>query len=455
MTALSNHPWSTVVLPWIEHQRWFPGKGLTVRSSGIRHELPLDPALSVLLVEFDYGTRSPEMYQVPILIRSDPPASDDVDGLRTYIGAAPDGAQLYDAASDPEGSSLMLMFMAERRQASHVVGSAADEIELRTPHPVRTEQSNTSVIFGDSYIMKTLRQLWPGENPDLKLTLALDRQGSHNSARTMAWMTVDVDGVHYTLVTVQRFLAGATMAWPMVQASLRRATAADGSATDFGQEAFEMGVATARVHEMLARSLGVGRLGDAGASAITSIMKQRWKALAPRVPELAAHGKYVDQLASTFTSIGSDLRTQRIHNDLHLTQVMRTSEAWVLIDFEGEPNASIEQRNQLVSPWRDVACMLRSFNYAAFYLLTNTTDPTGLAARVDHWLTVTRESYMDGYTSISGSPTPAESTALRLYEIEKALFEIDYEMTYRPTWLEVAVRATAHLLETTSATLDQ
>jgi maltokinase len=451
MTTTTPHAWAAAVLPWVSRQRWFPGKGLEVRSSGIRHEMDLGAALWVLLVEFDYLTRPRELYQIPVLVRQDPPVHDGTASAQAYIGGGPDGSHLYDAAKDPEGSSRLLRFMAAGGHAGVVSGHAVETLEELMPEPVTSEQSNTSVIFGNRYIMKTLRQMWPDRNPDLALTLALDAEGSAHSARTLAWMSAQVDGEEYTLATVQRFLQGAQMGWPMVLASVQRALD-DGprASDDFTHEAFLLGVATAEVHATLAASMGVGTLnGDV--EGIVAKVQNRWQVLSLRLPELTPFEERVGRLVADFATTGPELRTQRIHNDLHLTQVMRTDATWVLIDFEGEPNASIHDRNRLVSPWRDVACMLRSFDYGAFYLRPNSPDSAAAQHRVDDWLNKTRAAYLEGYTSISGLPSHAETVALRLYELEKALFEIDYEMTYRPTWLERAVQATVHLLGTVAA----
>jgi len=333
-----------------------------------------------------------------------------------------------------------------------VTGNATEPLEDLTPEPITTEQSNTSVIFGNRYIMKTFRQMWPGRNPDLTLALALTEQGSSHIATTSAWLSAEVDGEEYTLATVQRFLQGAQRGWPMVLASVQRALDdIPGASDDFAEEAFALGVTTAEVHATLSASLGVGRL-DGDVETTLARVEQRWQTFAQRLPQLSPYEDLVRRLTGDFAANGPELRTQRVHNDLHLTQVMRTDTTWVMIDFEGEPNASIADRNRLVPPWRDVACMLRSFNYAAFYLRPTSSDEyTSAQRRVDQWLDITRAAYLAGYTSISGAPTPAETVALRLYELEKALFEIDYEMTYRPTWMARAVEATINLLETVAA----
>jgi maltokinase len=451
MTTPTTHAWTAAVLPWVSQQRWFPGKGLEVRSSGIRHELPLGASLSVLLVEFDYLTRPRELYQVPVLVRREPPKHEGTASAHAYIGVGPDGSHLYDAAKDPEGSSRLLRFMGSGATAGAVTGTTVEPLEELTPEPITSEQSNTSVIFGNRYIMKTLRQLWPGRNPDLALTLALNAAGSSHSATTSAWMSAEIDGAEYTLVTVQRFLQGAQMGWPMVLASVQRALDdVPAASDDFTQEAFGLGSATAQVHATLAESLGVGRLGD-DVEQVVARVERRWEVLSLRLPQLAPYGDRVASLVSAFKADAHGLSTQRIHNDLHLAQVMRTDSTWVLIDFEGEPNSSIEDRNRLVPAWRDVACMLRSFDYGAFYLRPTSTEYSPAQARVDRWLSITRAAYLNGYTSVSGEPTHAEQVALRLYELEKALFEIDYEMTYRPTWLERAVQATINLLGSVEA----
>jgi maltokinase len=434
-----------VVLPWVSRQRWFPGKGVPVRSSRIRRRLPVGDALTILLVEFDYADRPAELYQVPVTLQSGETGGSPSPEDPAYIGEVPGHGHLLDAARHPASASALLRFLAANGTAGPVTGSAVAPLDDLPARAVTTEQSNTSVIFGDRYIMKTLRQLYPGRNPDLALTLTLNEQHSGHSARTLAWLSVDLHGEEYTLATVQGFLTGARMGWPMVQASLARAVAT-GAEDDFAAEAALLGTATAQIHAALAAGLGTATLGADGVRDVAATIERRWAALTPRVPGLAAHRDSVDALLDDFRAAGTDLRTQRIHNDLHLTQVMRTEQEWVLIDFEGEPNAPIERRNRLVTPWRDVAGMLRSFDYAAYYVRREVPESPDARRHIDAWLAATRGAYLDGYTAVSGPPSHSDLVAMRLYELEKALFEIDYELTYRPTWLDIPVQGTLHLL---------
>jgi predicted trehalose synthase len=116
-----------------------------------------------------------------------------------------------------------------------------------------------------------------------------------------------------------------------------------------------------------------------------------------------------------------------------------------LIDFEGEPNVPIERRNNFGSPLRDVACMLRSFDYAAYYSLRN-SGAAHSAELMDEWLTNVRSAFWRGYLQVHGDISSSYSDALLFFEVEKALFEIDYEHSHRPAWFDVAAESTYRLL---------
>jgi maltokinase len=167
---------------------------------------------------------------------------------------------------------------------------------------------------------------------------------------------------------------------------------------------------------------------------------QEVPALAPLTPRL--HGAF-DGLAD----LPHDLPVQRVHGDLHLGQALRTSKGWKLIDFEGEPEKPVGDRTMLDTPVRDVAGMVRSFDYAALNaLLADHPDDAQLTYRAHEWAQRNREAYLDGYGS--GGADPREHDAvLRAYETDKAVYELVYEARNRPAWTAIPLAALDRLAQ--------
>ena len=143
---------------------------------------------------------------------------------------------------------------------------------------------------------------------------------------------------------------------------------------------------------------------------------------------------------------------QRIHGDLHLGQVLRSVTGWVLIDFEGEPMAPLAARLTPASPLRDVAGMLRSFDYAAHHQPLGDADPEQHAAAALAWTTRNQEAFLDGYAQTCSDPRK-QTVLLRAFELDKAIYEVSYEHTHRPSWLSIPLTAITRL--TTNPTVRQ
>lgn len=439
---------------WMPRQRWFAGKGRGVRRVSTQLRVPLgEPpppesaarSVEIALVAVEHADSAIAYYHVPLSWRAqlDP-------GLEaSYIGDTPDG-RAYDAPADPWAARVLLEALrteGELGALSH--GGGPLTVPAGEPVGMTAEQSNTSVIYGQELIVKYYRRLWPGPNPELELGAALHRAGSRHIAPPLAWLSGPVDGVQTTLAIAQPYLRSATEGWRLAQASVRDLfdeadLHADEVGGDFAGEASRLGEATAEVHQLLAAELGAHPATAAELADDVALMHHRLDLAIKDVPALreyatAVHAHYDQALArpgpATF---------QRIHGDLHLGQVLRTDEGWVLIDFEGEPARPLAERTVEASPMRDVAGMLRSFDYAARHLLVRRSNQGGLAYRATEWALRNRAAFCRGYAT--GGVDPAdEENLVRAYELDKAVYEAVYEARNRPTWVEIPLGAIERL----------
>ncbi len=524
----------------LETKRWFGGKARTVQDVAILEEtsIPTD-ADEVRLVVFEvhYTDGEPEAYQLPLALAS---GDDETRILRDNPGAAiarvnlrgggKDGV-LYDASVEPAFGKRLLTAIDRRRKfkgdAGEIVGVrgrafralAEGGISSLDAFPSRAEQSNTSVLFGDRFIMKLYRRVAPGVNPDLEIGKFLtEERGFEHTARiagSIDWVAPKTE--IKTLAVLQEFIPNEGDGWRHALDALSQfferaqTSIANGEAISIeppdagplelldaecpedvadligpymasvellGRRTAEMHVALAKPTEnpafhsepfsqLYRRSLYQSMRNMTGRAVRT--LRKQLSSLDEPLEELAralidGQKDVLARFREILTHGGDAMRT-RIHGDYHLGQVLFTGRDFVIIDFEGEPARSLTERRLKRSPLRDVAGMLRSFDYAAhtamFTQLQRWAVETGSAEhdRLERgarlWRIWMQRTFLASYLEIAeeGAFLPGDDAGLRtlidLFTLDKALYELLYELNNRPGWVGIPLRGVLEILEQT------
>ncbi|XAS68418.1 1,4-alpha-glucan branching enzyme [Micrococcaceae bacterium Sec5.7] len=453
---------------WLPRQRWFPVKSADftlARVGGVRLEDPAGQVgLEVFLVSVtsavaDGGSRT-DVVQVPLSYRREPLA-----GMgRALIGEG-DHSEfghrwIYDAVHDPVFISEWLELM--RHEGLPAAGTATGHLApsgYRLPTASGTvrvlsgEQSNSSVIVddgGSAAIVKFFRVLSEGRNPEVEVGEALTAAGTAEVPATLGWVRGDWEScadapsgsrqVHGELAVAHEFLAGGRDAW-------RLAVDAARTGADFTAEARALGAATATVHRRLAETLGLSEESVPGrdiAPGVAQRVRQSWaEACAAVGPYDQALGELLKELEGSHAGA-----LQRIHGDLHLGQILQVPGGpgeparWAILDFEGEPLRPIAERNFPDDPLRDVVGMLRSFDYAA-----GAAEREQKAVSVPaSWVDECAEAFLAGYTGVTPRTIDRGSPLFVALWLDKALYEVVYELRNRPEWLAIPVNASRRLL---------
>ena len=410
---------------WLPERRWYPAKGVTARLTPVG-SVRFDDGVRVLLVNARAAALD-VVLQVPVRVVDEDVVDGEVVGSGEVVGTVA-GRTVLDASGDPR-------FLAQ--WLAHADGPGA-RVDVARARVVTGEQSNTSVVLpgadGEPVgILKVLRTLAGGENPDIDVPRRLVEVGWDGVPAPLAWTQARwrvgdrEDAVGY-LGVLSSYVPGAQDGFELACAMAREGAPLGGLAE-------ELGTTVAGMHEALATAYGTVAPVE-GAPALARALVDRFTWAAETVPSVLGWAVAVHGLAGEISALPTAPPRQRVHGDLHLGQVLRSADRWFVIDFEGEPLAPLAVRTRPELALRDVAGLLRSFDYAAAI-----GGLTGGDA--DAWIAQARSGLLTGY-GLSADPTG--DLLLRALEIDKTLYEAVYEARNRPRWSHIPAAGLARLL---------
>lgn len=425
------------IAAWMPSTRWYPLKGQQVDVS-LHRAFDLGDAAILLLQADDV------LLQVPVAWR---------DERGTAPIAEFDGRWLVDATHD---ASAMQALIDVATSAREVEGLAGDALDRPAPaahvHVITGEQSNTSAIGGSgtedsaAWIAKVFRVVSPGDNPDVLVTGALTRAGCASVPSLLASVTATWPAgeasVTGHLLAISEFVSDARDAWDLYRLHALATLRGDTSSLP---DTRALGATVATVHKALADALGTTSAQPADTLRFITGLEQRlaWArqeaagVLSEVDAGLAAAGERLREIES----IGE---LQQVHGDLHLGQVLRDADgAWRVLDFEGEPLRPMHERMVREPRMRDIVGMLRSFDYAAGSALQQQPDADGAVA--GDWVHARQTEFLEGYADALG-PVDPHDPVYRALLLDKALYEVVYELRNRPDWVPVPLAAVKALV---------
>ena len=427
------------LIEFVREQRWFGSKSRQVSHASVIDRAMLrdtDPALELQLVEVRFDTGTHETYQ--LLVDGGLDALSDPQQVRELVHMIRSGSKL------PADDGIV--------EFGAVEGLAGLGQELREARSVGAEQTNTSIVFDEELILKVFRRLEAGINPELELLRFLTERDFENIAQLAGWYAYSGRPMDATLGILQQFISDGLDGFALALDSM-----ADDSEAFLGS-LHRLGEATAQMHTLLGSDLSDPTFAPESPSSeslglLTATIDDEIESLWFELPEdsedvapIRGRGEEVRDRLRLWTQVGGTGKVIRHHGDFHLGQTLWASDHWVIIDFEGEPARSLPERRRKRSPLRDVAGMLRSFSYAASaaQLLRGIEPPSG-------WEAKARAEFLAGYRStIDPSLVPSGAALdklLAVFELEKAVYELRYELNHRPDWLRIPVEGIRRMLD--------
>ncbi len=412
---------------WLPQQRWYASKSQEIAEVVTLDSAPLNGDGEIQLLGITFSTGQHAIYQmVPEL-----------------------GAGLPEAmAAGGDTHTAQGCFAFRQAGAGFSVGA---DVALR---PMGAEQSNTTVVVDERFAMKVFRRLEAGINPELEMLRFLSARDFPNIAPLRGWYEYEGPAVSSTLGVLQDYVADGQDGWHLALTEI------PGQPERFLERAKSLGTATARLHSTLATDHEDPAFAPEEPSAesmalirakIDEDIEQMFLGL-PHDHELlgpiASRGADVRERLAERPLLTSSGRYIRIHGDYHLGQTLaRPDGTWVLLDFEGEPARSLSQRRMKRSALRDVASILRSFAYAVA-----TVSVVNGEYVPEHYEEQLRAGFLETYfAEVDGSLLPPSQQGIEnllgIFELEKAIYELRYELDNRPDWVSIPVAGIERLLE--------
>ena len=453
------------------NKRWFGAKGRALDRVEVLDEVVIDdgpPQLLLALVVVHLETEPRQIYQVLVHVHEDGRQTDALDDPErlTVIGELmAHGATFHGSSGDFHFGGPGLDPLAPPSTSASVLDA---------------EQSNSSLVLDDEVIVKLFRRIEVGPNPDLELNRLLTNDGFERVPPQVGEIlyegTLHGEEVEIDLGVAQQFIADGIDGWQQILVDLQRLydetddtddddllATVEARAPSSLEAMEELGDVTASLHVVLSREeLEFEMLSEPIDNQDLKEWAERARHMLSQLTEggpaeLAALEDAVQERIDRLRSIEEPGQKIRIHGDYHLGQVMLSPRGWLILDLEGEPVRSLEDRRAKQSPLRDVAGMLRSFSYAVWASLFDRTEPDsqewlrlqrwGLA-----WEQLARDRFMTAYmrTSHEGTFLPPDREDLKVmldvFEIDKALYELNYERGHRPQWIRIPLRSIAQVV---------
>ncbi len=496
-----------VLPPFLAGRRWFAERGNSSPACRVVGACPLDTGdqnLGIAFVEAE-GKRGTATYLLPLSIswtRFDP-TRPNLNALAA-VRRGPRAGTLVDAAADAAFISLVLdhlrasrtiegdQWSLEFRPTSRVSESG---LSIQNVRAVDTEQSNTTALVDNRYVVKLFRRLEPGVNPEIEIGRFLtDTVAFPNAPPLLGTVELRENGACSAVAVVHEYVENQGDAWTLTSAYLdrfveeQRLLTAEAAQHSDEQAAYgrRMEQVGRRVAELQLALAGRGDVVDFAPEPITSADILGWTEnllqradraldeLAHRRPDLKDHDiRLVDEILARRRTLPdrlgellpASLDTMKIrhHGDFHLGQMLIVKDDVFIIDFEGEPRRSIEDRRRKAPAARDVAGLIRSIDYSATAALERALksapdDQGRLARALDRWREHSVAAFLAAYRQALGEaslwprPLDVADRLLDFFLLEKAFYEIEYELAHRPDWLQVPLAGTWRILTRGEAT---
>jgi maltose alpha-D-glucosyltransferase/alpha-amylase len=506
------------VLPnHIQNSRWFGSKARNFRSLNITEQVALSENVDgarLWFVDINYLDAPTERYALPVKIASGETAHSIAQNASQAVLAhfgRKNGAILCDAIWDPAFRSELFEAIVQRRtlraQAGQFVGLTTANLETQemnvaaNSHVLSAEQSNSSMLFDNKFFLKLYRKLEDGVNPDVEITRFLTEKTDFPNVPTF------VGALEYrrakseptVVCLLQRAIANEGDVWRLSvdalgryydrvlerKADFQNETAATGALVDelvggvYPEKVKLLGQRTGELHLALASRNDDPAFAPEPFNAMAqrsvyqsmrTSLRRAFTSLEKKLSDVPAkfRGEAREVLATEKEILARekrllDRRTHaakiRIHGDYHLGQLVYTGKDFVILDFEGEPARPLSDRKMKRSALRDVAGMMRSFQYAAYAALWQQSlrkeDVPFLERWADLWYRQTSSLFLQSYlNTTTGAPfVPDDDEDLQVmleaYLLDKAVYEIGYELNNRPNWVLIPVRGIKHILQMT------